>query len=530
MVNEFVVGVQDKFPKEILNGSTMIEGNVCACLLQNLTYFDDTPLEPSSFLTKDGRFLYSLGKMMRDKSYVNCDEVSVLTNIVDNETLQNKLEEVGGWKSIQHLMDCVDAKNWDAYIDALNKRNILCQLSLSGYNLTDKITLKNGKSIEPYKLFEKFSSSEVLDFYENKISTLAISTNSSRVVEEGYIEFDDGFIESLARQEEVGVSIGNMGKDASGNIINTFKFMDNEILGLKPGTLSCLAAHSGTGKTTAMATILFSLVAQGQKVVIVSNEAQVSDMKLFFLELTLTRCLDYWKLPKKKLISGKGFTDEDRDAIKRAQKFWKEHYNRSIKMVVLSEMKSELVCHVIKKHILATGCSAFLVDTFKMSDGSDDSGDNFWLQLIKDSRKLASVALQYQVIGLLTMQLALSTVNRCWIDSSCLSNSKGCKEIFSNLIMMRKVADTELDPNSDYYIRPFRSKQNTNGEWYEEPYSPDRTKVWRYVAIDKSRRGPDTNDTGVGYLWRFDGDFCGFYENSKCRSTRKVLGNDVRSR
>ena len=236
MVNEFVVGVQDKFPKEILNGSTMIEGNVCACLLQNLTYFDDTPLEPSSFLTKDGRFLYSLGKMMRDKSYVNCDEVSVLTNIADNETLQNKLEEVGGWKSIQHLMDCVDVKNWDAYIDALNKRNILCQLSLSGYNLTDKITLKNGKSIEPYKLFEKFSSSEVLDFYENKISTLAISTNSSRVVEEGYIEFDDGFIESLARQEEVGVSIGNMGKDAFGNIINTFKFMDNEILGLKPGT------------------------------------------------------------------------------------------------------------------------------------------------------------------------------------------------------------------------------------------------------------------------------------------------------
>ena len=61
MVNEFVVGVQDKFPKEILNGSTMIEGNVCACLLQNLTYFDDTPLEPSSFLTRDGRFLYSLG-------------------------------------------------------------------------------------------------------------------------------------------------------------------------------------------------------------------------------------------------------------------------------------------------------------------------------------------------------------------------------------------------------------------------------------------------------------------------------------
>lgn len=529
MNTKFIAGVKEKFPAEIISNSAMVEGNVCSCLLQNLTYYDDISLEPSSFLTEDGRFLYSLGKMMRDKSYVNCDEVSVMTNLNDNEGLREKLESIGGWKSIQNLMDCVDIRNWDAYIDDLNKRNILCQLSLTGYNLVDEIRLKNGKSIAPYKLFEKYTSSEVLDFYESKISTLAINTSSSSVVEEGYIQFDDAFIEHLSNQEEVGVSIGNMGKDAKGNIINTFKFMDNEILGLKNGTLSCLAAHSGTGKTTVMATILYSLIAQGQKIILCSNEAQISDIKLFFLELTLTRCLDYWKLPKKKLISGKGFTDEDRSAIKRAQQFWNDNYNKSIKMVVLSEMRADLVCHIIKKHILASGCTAFLVDTFKMSDGSDDSGDNFWLQLVKDSRKLASVALQYQVIGLLTMQLALSTVNRCWIDSSCLSNSKGCKEIFSNLIMMRKVADVELDPSSDYYIKPFRSKQDKNGEWYEESYdgaTPD--KVWRYVAIDKSRRGPDTNDTGVGYLWRFDGDFCGFYETAKCRSTRKVLGNDYR--
>ena len=165
-----------------------------------------------------------------------------------------------------------------------------------------------------------------------------------------------------------------------------------------------------------------------------------------------------------------------------------------------------------------------------MSDSSDDSTDNFWLQLIKDSRKLASIALQYNAVGLLTMQLALNTVNRCWISSDCLSNSKGCKEIFSNLIMMRKLADTELDPSSPYFVKPFRSKlkPGTENEWYEESYQPDRSKVWRYVAIDKSRRGPDTNDTGVGYLWRFDGDFCGFYETSKCRATRKILNNDTK--
>ena len=140
MKDIYISGVQEKYPAEILQNSEMIEGNVCSCLLQNLTYFDDSKLEASSFLTKDGRFLYSLGRMMRDKSYASCDEVSVLSNIEGNESLKARLEEIGGWKSIQNLMDCVDIRNWDAYFDALNKRNVLCELSLAGYNLVDKIT------------------------------------------------------------------------------------------------------------------------------------------------------------------------------------------------------------------------------------------------------------------------------------------------------------------------------------------------------------------------------------------------------
>ena len=61
MNTKFIAGVKEKFPAEIISNSAMVEGNVCSCLLQNLTYYDDVSLEPSSFLTEDGRFLYSLG-------------------------------------------------------------------------------------------------------------------------------------------------------------------------------------------------------------------------------------------------------------------------------------------------------------------------------------------------------------------------------------------------------------------------------------------------------------------------------------
>ena len=89
--------------------------------------------------------------------------------------------------------------------------------------------------------------------------------------------------------------------------------------------------------------------------------------------------------------------------------------------------------------------------------------------------------------------------------------------------MFRKVTDTELDPTSPYFIRPFRSKQDANGEWIEEEYLPDKSKVWRLFFIDKSRRGADSNDTGVAYLVRYDGDFCCFYETAKARPTHKLI-------
>jgi hypothetical protein len=94
--------------------------------------------------------------------------------------------------------------------------------------------------------------------------------------------------------------------------------------------------------------------------------------------------------------------------------------------------------------------------------------------------------------------------------------------------MFRKVTDAELDPSSPYFIHPFRHKQKEDGSWYEEEYLPDRSKVWRLFFIDKCRRGADSNDTGIAYLVRYDGDFCCFYETAKARPTHKLINTEGR--
>ena len=523
--NQFVSGVFDLYNEKLLESRLTEEGNICGCLLNDLTLYDDCGLSSKDFVTKSGRLLFRIGQQIRDKKCNTFDEITFLSNATDDvkEKINN---EFGGFRSIQNVMDAVSLKNYDAFLDDLNKSNILLALHRKNFNLLDEMTLDNGKKIVPIELFKKLTASEVIDFYEGTLSTLDTKINSSKIIETGYMDFDDAFLERLQNKEEVGVSFGEAGMNINGEAIKTFPFMSSNILGVKHGTLNCWAAHSGAGKSTYMVTVLMSLISQGERFTIVTNESSISDVKVQFLVWVLTRCLDYWNISKKKLVSG-NLTDEDKAKVREAREFWKQNYEKAIKVTSLSDADARLTCQIIKKDITRGGYSGFLVDTFKLSM---DNGNNdaFWMNLIKDTRNLTEIAMRYNVIGLMTVQLALNSLNRCWIDASCLSNSKAIKETLSNLIMFRKVTDAELDPTSPYFIRPFRSKQDESGEWYEEEYLPDRSKVWRLFFIDKSRRGADSNDTGVAYLVRYDGDFCCFYESAKARPTHKLINIDGR--
>lgn len=518
--NQFVSGVFDLYDEKLLESRLTEEGNICGCLLNDLTLYDDCGLSSNDFVTKSGRMLFTIGKEIRDKRCYTFDEITFLSNV--NEDIKDKINnEFGGFRQIQNVMDAVSLKNYDSFLDDLNKSNIILALSRKNFNLLDEMTLDNGKRVVPYQLFKKLTASEVIDFYEGTLSTLDTKINSSKIVEQGFIDFDDAFLERLENKEEMGVSFGEAGVNINGDIIKTFPFMSSNILGVKHGTLNCWAAHSGAGKSTYMITVLMSLISQGERFTIVTNESSISDVKIQFLVWTLTRCLDYWEVSKKKLSSG-NLTDKDKQMIQEARKYWKEHYLKAVKITSLSDADARLTCQIIKKDITRGGYSGFLVDTFKLSMDVGNN-DTFWMSLIRDTRSLTEIAMKYNVIGLMTVQLALNSLNRCWIDASCLSNSRAIKETLSNLIMFRKVTDLELDPSSPYYIHPFRHKQKEDGSWYEEEFLPDRSKVWRLFFIDKCRRGADSNDTGIAYLVRYDGDFCGFYESAKARPTHKLI-------
>ena len=108
----FIVGICDIIDEKLLENRMTIEGNSVALFLQDLTMYDDVNLAPEDFITKDGRFLFCLGKTLRESGYSYLDEVTVFSKC--SSEITDKISAMGGYKTIQHLIDVVSNKNADA--------------------------------------------------------------------------------------------------------------------------------------------------------------------------------------------------------------------------------------------------------------------------------------------------------------------------------------------------------------------------------------------------------------------------------
>ena len=64
-ISEFITGVKEKYPAQLLKGRIEIEGNVISCFFKDMLLLDDTTFEQKDFVTADGLFYFSLLKNLR---------------------------------------------------------------------------------------------------------------------------------------------------------------------------------------------------------------------------------------------------------------------------------------------------------------------------------------------------------------------------------------------------------------------------------------------------------------------------------
>ena len=172
----------------------------------------------------------------------------------------------------------------------------------------------------------------------------------------------------------------------------------------------------------------------------------------------------------------------------------------------------------MRLYILNKGVNTCVYDTFKIDLSTNN--DNSWLSLIQDSRRFETLSRKYpgtQVIC--TLQLAINTLGKLFLDSSVLSMSKQIKEVCDLMILCRSMYQEEFDPGSKFYCNPFKTVLNkTTGQWENVPWVPKQDMVYRAVFIEKSRSsGAVSSDTGVGYIFSFQGAWGLWSDAAKAR-------------
>jgi hypothetical protein len=83
----YVEGIVDKYPKELLEGRPIVEGNVIATLFKNVDYYDEWKLTLEDFVTIDGRLFYRIGQQMLEGGYKVLDIISLNTSLDSNSSL-----------------------------------------------------------------------------------------------------------------------------------------------------------------------------------------------------------------------------------------------------------------------------------------------------------------------------------------------------------------------------------------------------------------------------------------------------------
>lgn len=515
-MSDFIAGVKEKYPEELLEGRLGVEGNTVFSFWKDPNLYKEyKEITSENFLTEDARYYFALGKQM-SKLYKVFDEVSVLTFLDQKKSLLEGFSERGGYDVVYNTMDMINSSNVEQYIDVLNRENILLKLHEDGFNLLKEITI-NDKAIIPIKLLRRMSAAETLQFFESRISNIGIRVKSNDM-EISDLGIEDDFEEQLESGQLMGIPFDIGGYSAKDNSeIWASPILSKTAMGINKGELTLIGGFSGSGKTSfSFSNVIMPMVYRGEKVVITANEQRKVAWQILLIIYTLVNHFKYFNLTRKKIKSG-SFTDEDRRMIKLAKDYINKHYKHNIKFIKTFDYNVRDIVREQKRLLLNEGYTAFLYDTFKAEDASDMGAARG--SMVEDSKAFFQFASKYNVPQIITAQLATYLEKTSWLTSQTLSSSKQTKEVCSEVFLMRKVVnEIELDPTSKFYMKPYRLKKNSQGKWTRDYFELDHKAggQFRIMFVDKTRNDEDS----MAVLYKYDGHINVWHELGYCSPSR----------
>lgn len=476
------------YPKELIEGRESAEAAFVFSLWKQPDLFDDFQRvnnnNDQTLKTADGIFYFSLGRQIYNQGFKSFDNITIYTFLEGKPTVKKHFDGLGGYATVNELCSLINPENVDAYYDKVAKMNTLMSLHDKGFNVLDNIDK-----------FSKMTNQEVYDYYDYILNSVSIKNTHDIDIET--LEIDDKFLTECDNGSAQGISYG-----AHCPILNYLT------LGTPLGDMYMFAGHSGVGKTSfVFENMIIPMTEDGVKCAVISNEQRSKDFKQLLLVHILTTELDYWGLTRKKLKIGK-FTEEQWTMLRKAKDISKEKYSK-IQFIKLFDNDMNKVKRIIKK-LAKLGYQTIMFDTMKSEDEIDEA---MWQQLLIHSRKLFQITSRENISLICTYQLALHTLNKRYLDASCLSNAKQIKEVFSEMVYARPLWDDEFS-GEKFDVKPYQLGKDDAGKYtnVRKSIQLDREKKYIVAFLDKTRN----DDDKIQILYQFNGRFNRWKEIGYC--------------
>lgn len=504
----------DEQLQKIEQNRTSIEAICLGAFLKNLTAYKEYKVSIDDFMYEKTVFFFSLGKAMSEK-YTELDEHTVLSFVKNSKKTLEEYERWGGWDSIKEFMDLANVKNIDAYIDNLAKNNLLINLRLQGFNITEDILI-DGKRINPFNLFSNYNAKEVEQFYEGLLSKSSVESIAQQVKMENVIITKEDR-EKLKEKEYAGTPYDIMfsytekeigeSNDETTKYIYSLPILSNITNGISAGGGNTqVLAHSNVGKSSiTFFNFLLPLIYRGESCIVILNEQDRLYFSTMLYSFIAANVYKYYNLTRKKIKNG-DFNEKEEELMDKINKFLIDRgFEDNLKFIVMEDFNVDEVMRICKPLICHQGFTTILIDTLK---AQDSSASNYVGAMTEAVKRLDSYGNKYQVKVILTQQLTSATeMQNAYLTSSEISECKAVKTVSDILLLMRKVVnDLELDEkNKDFYLRPYKLVKNVDGKWRKRyiTFTEEERKnnLYRLIFVNKNRYG-QADDV---ILVRFDG-------------------------
>lgn len=503
------------------------EKMLISCLLQDLSLISETPLIEDDFSTPKNKFYFKLISELSTR-YREVNEFTVINFLKLSEALTQDFEDYGGAKEFKKIKELANVENFYSHLDEVIKYNLIEEVSEKLAIDINKEILVGGKKIVPADKFTSMSSQQVLDFFDMQLSSVNVRSVATDMIRE-YLFYSDEELEQIEEGEVdddttyYDTTLTWETENGEFKYHKNFPLLSKSTDGLSSGNgVAIFGAFSGVGKTTLITNIAMSLVENGEKVILVSNEQQIKYFRTMLLSYISAYVFGCFTLNRTK-IKHFNFSDEEKKVFLKANKFIKERYKDTIAFYSVSEFSVDKIMREAKKLILAEGFSTLIVETFK-AESQEDSVK----ELMANSVALDKFGKEMNCKILLPMQLMGSMTGKAsFLTSSLLAGSKHVKDVAGLLLLTRKVNPKELDEEDDrMFLKPYLwrkdregkykkkyfkvvdsttiSRRRLRGDDNDDELTLDKNKHYILAFLDKCREASDSN---IIILQEFNGDY-----------------------